>query len=95
MSETLSCPPRHRSMWDWVAYFSPICSKPGSTATQDFSATAEATDEPQDSENITGANRPTFTYASRRLARYATIRRARSASMHCERRRWNWAGANP
>ena len=60
-----------------------------------FSATAEATDEPQDYEIITGADLPTFIYASRRLVRYAIIRRARSASMHCERRRWNWAGANP
>ena len=57
--------------------------------------TGEATDESQDHRNITGANRPTFTYASRRRAKSATIRRARSASMHCERRRWNWAGANP
>ena len=46
-------------------------------------------------EIITGAGLPTFTYASRRLVRYAIIRRARSASMHCERRRWNWVGANP
>jgi hypothetical protein len=46
-------------------------------------------------QNITGANRPTFIYASRRRAKSVIIKRAQSASMHCGRKRWNWAGANP
>jgi len=42
-----------------------------------------------------GVDQRTSTYANRRRAKFATIRRARNASMHCERRHWNWAGANP
>ena len=57
--------------------------------------TGEATDESQKSNNITGANRRTFTDASRHRAKSATLRRARSDITHYERRHWNWAGANP
>ena len=54
----------------------------------------EVTDEPQDyrtSPEQTGLH--LFTPVD--AGSVATIRRARSASMHCERRHWNWAGANP
>src|ERR1022692_3062031 len=45
-------------------------------------------------QNNTGADPPTFMCASRRMPKCSTTRRARSASMHCARWRWSWAGAN-
>src|SRR6516164_1068545 len=55
----------------------------------------ETTDEHQDpgtSPEQTGLHLLTPVDAQ---PKSATIRRARSVSTHCDRRRWNWAGANP